>query len=195
MAYVAYEVTAGTSALAGVAALCKHLTSGTTFTTSTQPTLAEVEAWLTEGYGLINARLMNQGYEQDQTDADLLRALQPYNVWYAAAMAEYSQASAGFSEEGGGRGDMFMEMFWGSKDNRPHLGLDALIQSKAFSLLGATIDTDPTDFLSAGGHSRSEKRDMEADSDLVPFLFGRDKFSAPGTRVTSQYSGDGRADL
>lgn len=197
MAYTAYEITAGSSALNGVAALCQHLTAAGSFSTTTQPTLAQVEGWLTEGYGLINTRLMHQGYKQDQTDTDLLRALQPYNIWYAAAMAEYSQASAGFSEGSGGRGDMFMAMFWGSssRDGKLYLGLDALIQSKAFALLGAGIHTDPTDYLSVGGISRDEKRTAEQDADLVPFMFTRDKFSAPGTRVSTQYSGDGRADL
>ena len=168
------------------------------FSTTTQPTLAEVEQWLTAGYRLINMILLEYGYEQDQTDTDIKGVLQEYNVWYACSQAEYSQASAGFSAESGNRGDMFSELFWGSGKSaraQSHPGIRSIINSKAFALLGATIDTEVTAYLSAGGISRAEKRDAEADSDLVPYMFPRDKFSSPHTRTSTAYAGDGRADL
>lgn len=164
--------------------MCKAYTSSGAFSTSTQPTLAEVEQWLTEGYRLINVHLMAYGYDADQTDADVKGALQRFNVLYAAAMVEYSQASAGFTEGSSGRGDMFMRQF---ED-----GLPKLVNSVGFSRLGATKSEELSGHLSVGGRSISDKRTIETDSDHVPYLFRRGQFDNKGAAGNLQET---RSDL
>lgn len=194
MAYTGYEASSG-AAMDGVEALCKAYTSSGAFTTATQPTLAEVEQWLTEGYRMINVALMEYGYDADQTDADVKGALQRYNVLYAAAQVEYSQASAGFTEGSSGRGDMFMRQYEGRESgNGKRLvgGIGELIQSVGFSRLGATKAEELTGLLSTGGISKSDKLTIEQDSDHVGYAFTRTRFDNKGAWGGYQ---DTRADL
>ena len=183
MAYTAYEESSG-KALDGVEALCKQLTASGAFSASTQPTTTEVDDWLTEGWRQINAVLMDYGYavpsSPSSLDADFRGVLQTYNVWWAAAQAEYSQASAGFDPREGSRGDMFMEMFWGSPNGMPHQGIRKTVQSPAFLLLGASKTVELSRGLSAGGVSVGDKQTIQNDSDMDQYAFRRGQFNNPG---------------
>ena len=181
--YTAYEESTG-KALDGVEALCKHLTSSGSFSASTQPTSTEVADWLTEGWRQINGVVLGYGYEVPSApasmDADLRGALQKFNIWWACAQAEYSQPSAGFSEGQGNRGDMFMEMFWGSLDGMPPQGIRRVVSSDAFQRLGATKTRELSSGLSAGGVSVSDKQTIETDTDMEQYAFRRGQFDNPG---------------
>ena len=194
MAYTGYEEASG-KAMDGVEALCKQLTASGAFSTDTQPTLTEVEDWLTEGWRQINAVIMDRGYEVPSSpssmDADFRGVLQKFNIWWAAAQAEYSQASVGFAEGSGGRGDMFMEMFWGSEGGVPHQGIRRVVGSDAFQRLGATKTRELSAGLSAGGISVSTKQTIQTDTDMAQYAFRRGQFGNPGA-VSVQET---RADL
>ena len=200
MSYTAYEESTGKARL-GVEALCKHLTLAGAFSPATQPTLTEVEDWLTEGWRAINAVLMDYGYDVPSTpssmDADVRGVLQRYNIWYACAQAEYSQPSAGFSEGSGSRGNMFTEMFWGSRtyasgrDAGSHPGIAKTVQSAAFKRLGHTKAEELSGALTAGGVSISGKLTISADTDYPQYAFRRGQFDNPGSLGVQA----GRADL
>ena len=99
MAYKAYERTAGVSAIALVESLQRTHTNSGTFDTSSTPTLAQVESYLTIASADIAVMLADYGYAQAQTDADILAALEQWNVKGAAYMVELSMPSAGWGGE------------------------------------------------------------------------------------------------
>ena len=177
MAYTAYERATG-SCMDEVEALCKYLTADAVFSTTTQPTLAEVEEWLTAAYRIINVKLLEYGYAADQTDTDVKGALQHYNALWAAAQVEFSQPSAGFTPEGENRGDKFLKMF----DDE----LQKLINSRGFFLLGATKTEGLLDAVSAGGIRVADKRTLNDDSDFLKTRFRMGQFDDKGTHGSLQ---------
>lgn len=187
MAYTAYE-TASNEALAEVASLCRHLTTAGSFDGTTRPTLTEVERFLSLGYQMINTVLAEYGYTVPATDANVVAVLQHYNAIWAAAQAEYAQASAGFTDGGGTRGDHFMEEFVGrgpagSARVSIHIGIYGYVKSAAFKDLGDTKATELSSGLSAGGISKADKLTIATDSDMVQYAFTRSLHGNPGGTV------------
>lgn len=168
MAYTGYEVSAG-DAMNRVEALCKTLTDAGVFSTTTQPTLAEVEDWLTDGKAQVNLRLARYGYSKDQTDADVVRVLMHLNALWAAAQVEFSNPSQGFSPEEGSRGEMFLKQF--------EEQCTVTINNSGFEELGGTKASDLTELSSAGGIRYSDKETIENDTDIIPYAFTRGRFN------------------
>lgn len=183
MAYTAYE-TASNEALAEVASLCRHLTTSGSFDSNTRPTLTEVERFLTAGYRMVNLVLAEYGYTVPATDADAVGVLQHYNAIWAAAQCEYAQASAGFTDGGGNRGDRFMAEFWGEKGNEGHHpGIRSIVRSSAFQDLGDTKAQELSRGLSVGGVSKADKLTIATDSDMDQYAFTRRMHGNPGGTV------------
>lgn len=74
--------------VAGVVALCPRYGSGGTFTTTTRPTLAQVEAWIDQVSALINGYLSGKGFAIPITQTDAVTALALCVNQYAADLAE-----------------------------------------------------------------------------------------------------------
>ncbi len=111
MAYTAYERTSGTSCLNEVTALERYLTSEGIFDESTNPTLSQVEEFITDTYYEIGLKLLNYGYAQSQTDTDVVGALQHYNALGACAKVELTQPSVGYKSGENTRYDRFYKEF------------------------------------------------------------------------------------
>ena len=171
MSYTAYERTAGTSAIQMVEALQLSRTNDGTFDTSSTPTLAMVESFLTQGSAELAVMLLRYGYAQAQTDSDVLTVLQRYNVYAACLEIEMTQPSAGWTdEEATTRIGTFAK--WKA-------AADEMIRSDAFALLGGTKQRDLSDMVSYGGASISDKDTIEEDSDFEPYTFSRNQFGNP----------------
>ncbi len=81
---------------AGTAALVPRWASAGDFTTSTRPTLAQVEAWIDQISGLLNAMLARAGFTIPITDDDVKDALDLFVNQEAAAMADGVNGSGKF---------------------------------------------------------------------------------------------------
>src|SRR3990170_8887487 len=84
-----YEVSAG-SAIAQVEGYCRHLTTGGTFDTLSQPTRIWVGDQLNLEAAYIAAKLEENGYSSEQTDADVVQLLQSWNAVRAVIAIELS---------------------------------------------------------------------------------------------------------
>jgi hypothetical protein len=177
VAYTAYERTAGVSAKAFVESLQRQYTNAGTFDTSSTPTLAQVETFLTMGSGEIALKLVSNGYSQAQTESDTLTVLERFNVMAAAELIELSRPTAGgvFTEsEPVSRLNAFSS--WRRQ-------LDMLIKSNGLSALGANrTGTGQT----TGGISISDKEIIETDTDFEPLIFGKDRFQHPETVIATE---------
>ena len=170
MSYTGYE-RSGTSCLQEVEAFCRHLTEGGTFSTSSIPTLAQVERFLTDAHDQIAVWLQDYGYDSAQTDTDVLGALQIYNAYGAAALVEITQPSVSWEPREGNRYSLFQKKFEEVK---------GLIQSRGFGLLGGVKSVELSRDLSAGGISVSDKEVIETDTDHPDYWFTRDLHRHPG---------------
>ncbi len=178
MAYKAYERTAGVSAIALVESLQRTHTNSGTFDTSSTPTLAQVESYLTIASADIAVMLADYGYAQAQTDADILAALEQWNVKGAAYMVELSMPSAGWGgEEASSRSAEFRRWREDAKGQ---------IESEGFDRLGGTKERELSAFITGGGTSISDKQVIEEDSDFEPFAFTTDKFKSTGSNQAQQ---------
>ena len=171
MAYTAFERTAGTSCINEVRALERHLTSEGAFDDSTIPTLLQVEEFITDTYYEIGNYLVGYGYNQAQTDIDIVGTLQHYNALGACAKIELTQPSVGYKAGENTRYDRFYKEFTKVKD---------LIESPAFERMGATKGWVLSAGLSAGGISVSDKTDIETDADFEPYIFKKGLHGQPG---------------
>ncbi len=176
MSYSAYERTAGTSCINEVQAIERHLTTNGNFGGNSNPTLPQVEEFITDTYYELGVKLVKYGYNQVQTDTDVLGALQHYNALGASAKIELTQPSVGFKASENTRYDRLYAEF--SK-------VDDLIQSIAFERMGATKGWDLSAGMSAGGISIGDKQVIENDTDFEPYLFTKDLHRTPGIRGTN----------
>lgn len=178
MSYSAFELTAGTSCLQTVEAYCRHLTSDGRFDTTSHPTLGQVERFLTQTYYQLQAILAEQGYNPTQTDTQVVGYLENLNAVGAVGKVELTQPVTGTGEPN----ERFKEFRAAWRDGTAFIGSDA------FEALGGAR----TERVSAGvvltGTSRSRKRTVAADSDLVQPRFPR----GFGVR---QDLGEGRAEV
>ncbi len=171
MSYTAFERTTG-SVLSEVQALERHLTDSGRFSTDTTPTLSDVETFITDTYYEIGTKLLDYGYAQTQTDADVLGVLQHFNALGACAKVELTQPSVGYKAGENTRYDRFYKEFE---------KVDKMIKSPAFERMGATKSYALSAGLSAGGISISDKETIETDTDHEPYFFSRDLQKHPGT--------------
>ena|SRR3990167_3192495 len=174
MAYTAYE-TATSEALASVAALCRARTDPTdnTFKTTTKPTLAQVERFLTETYYEIGGILAKHGYSPTQTVAAVLGLLQNFNVYGACLKVEMVGPARGLANEDG---TSRLALF-----SRWKRDLIDLVEAATLDVLGGNRASGESqaDGLTAGGISISDKSTIEGDADFEPYTFTRDMFQNP----------------
>ncbi len=125
----------------GVAALVKHATDKTTglFTTTTKPTLAEVEGFLDQQSAKLNAWLAGCQYVIPVAQADAKLVLDEYANFGAAGLAELTLRNAGFKKAGeNDRADTFLALFKEAQ---------AFICSGALAALGAPQTTVEGSFI------------------------------------------------
>ena len=84
---------------AGVAALCKPYTTGSAFTTGTNPTLATVTGWLAQISSMMNVALASAGFATPITDADVTPALDGFVNALAADLVFAANARGRFYSE------------------------------------------------------------------------------------------------
>lgn len=177
MTYLAYERTAGTSCLNEVQAMERHLTDNGTFGTATIPTLSQVEEFITDTYYDISTKLVINGYDQSQTDTDVLGVLQHFNALGACAKIELTQPSVGYKTGENTRYDRFF---------KEYEKIDKFTETSALERLGATRSWNLSDGLTAGGISISDKEAIETDADHVPYFFRRDLHKHVGTKAIEE---------
>ena len=172
MAYTAYEQSSPSdAAMRQVEALQQSYTASGVFTSSTEPTLIQVELHLTTIRGRIAGALAGRGYSATQTDETVLALLMEYNSRGAAYLIEVSQPSAGFvPEESQGRMAEFAKWFDDLEDVLDGEALDGL----GASLIAGTSDAAGA---TAGGLSIAEKDTLAQDSDYPAPSFKRGQFS------------------
>lgn len=150
-----------------VGILTPHLLgTASDFTTSTSPTLAAVNSWLSSGCAIINGKLAAHGYGAIPTGNAIYGIAQQAEALYGAWWAERSRLSARVSRDENTRDTAFRKDFF-----------DMLNQLVSIDLttVGVTrTNAPPSDY--GGGISVADKETNEADSDVVKPRFGRGLF-------------------
>lgn len=134
----------------GVAALVKHIAAS--FTTTTAPTLAQVEAFLDQRSAILNGWLKREGYGIPVTQADAVNVLSHFANYGAAADAEMTQRPSGYSvDDQNRRENKFEAEFWRA---------EKYIASGALAALGVPTTGAPGPLmgLSVGGVTKSGQR-------------------------------------
>lgn len=156
-----------------VAALCMNLLSGgsTAFSTSSCPTLSNVQTWLSSGCAVIEGYLSGHRYSMPvASTAGAYSWLTNLNTLYAAAMAQSSRQSATIMPGERTVGRVYMDQFW--SELKILAGLDLTTMGVTRSTVGK---------LYAGGISLSDKELYEDDTDRTPPKFAKGMFDFPGT--------------
>ena len=153
----------GYCAASDVSSLTRNLIGGAselTFTTTTCPTLAQVNVWISTGCAVIDSRLAGEGYDTIPSTAPAYGVAQQANACYAAWFAERSRQNARTTADERTRADLFKEDFDDLMD---------ILLSMDLSRSGVT----QTSRAYAGGISVSDKRTVESDGDRVRPRFSR----------------------
>lgn len=118
--------------VAGVAAYVGHMTNaGGTFDNTTEPTIAQVEAFLDQASDMLNGWLARAAYVIPVTQADAVKVLARYANLGAAGLCELSMRSAGYAaDDENKRENKFLKMFEQAQ---------TYIDSGALAALGATV--------------------------------------------------------
>lgn len=155
-----------------VAALCQNvLGADDTFSTSTCPTLAQVNRWLTSGCAVLETRLQAQGYSVPPgSTTSIYEALKDLNTLYAVTRVEMVRTNPVFGPGQRTRGQVFREMFW-----------EELKELLSTDLTQAGLSRSSTATIYVGGISEADKDTVEDDSDRVEPRFSRDMFDFAGT--------------
>lgn len=141
------------------------LNGGSEFTTETNPSLYQVNTWLSSACNIIEAKLSDAGYEIPVSEvSSVYNWIAEVNALYAVARAEISRSTATVSPEERTRGDVFLKMFWSE--------LDALVTSDLGSM-GLTRRSDATIY--TGGTSQSKKDTFYDSDDKTQPRFRRNK--------------------
>ncbi len=145
-----------------VAALCRNLIgSASNFDTSTRPTVAQVNTWLSAGCALINTIIFGRNYSAAvQPSSPAYEFVGLANAQFAAWQAERSLTLASVQAAERTRADMFKKDF-----------NDSLNLIKTLSLGQAGVGQQSNVY--TGGISQADKQDQEADSDRVTPRFVR----------------------
>lgn len=155
-----------------VFALCRNLVSpSTAFSTSTCPTLDQVNVWLSSGCSQIELKLATCGYNVPAASGTIIYDhLAHLNTIFAAGWAHNSRMTATVTPEDRTMGDRYLESF---KD-----GLGMLCEED-LTLAGLTRISGRE--LYAGGISVADKQQQEVNTDRVKPRISRDMFRYPGT--------------
>ena len=153
-----------------VSVLTPHLLNGASvFDTSTSPTLATVNVWLSSGCAIINTKLATHGYGAIPAGNVVYGLAQQAEASYAAWWAERSRLSARVARDENTRDTAFRKDFFSLLDQLALMDL---------SLLGISrINISSAGYAYAGGISVSDKDANASDSDIVQPRFARDMFS------------------
>jgi len=88
--YSAFEVQQG-GVLERVEAICRHLTSGGSFTDATPISLTDVEMFINDSYYWLCGELAKNGYSLTVTDTEVKAVLGQIQALDAVAQVEFSQ--------------------------------------------------------------------------------------------------------
>jgi len=162
-----------------IAALCQNILNvEDNFSTSTSPTLTEVNVWLSSGCSILETRLAAAGYSVPvATTSRAYDWLKQLNTFYGVAMAEWSRTNVITGPGERTRGQRFEEMFWN--------GLDTFLKSDLTQL---GIDRVSSGRIYAGGTRQSDKETFESDEDRVNPRIRRGMFSFPNTLRPDRYT-------
>ena len=162
-----------------VAGLTRNLIApGSTFTTSTSPTLASVNGWLSAGSALIDTRLASAGYGPIPAGNVAYDLAVQANAAFGAWWAERSRTNARVATNERTRADYFKKDF--------NDLMDVLL---ALDLSRGGVSQ--TSVAYAGGQSVADKDTVEADGDRVQPRFVRGMFENPeAPRPTAGQAGD-----
>jgi hypothetical protein len=136
------------------------------------PSASEVNDWLDEGAGYIDAKLSNAGYTTPvASSASAYKLLRNLNATFGAAMVEMSRNVANTAAGEQTRGAMLESRFWKGVDNLLTVDLSAL-------------GVPYTSAIYAGGISIADKNSVEDNTDRPMTAFKRGMFANPGAGTT-----------
>jgi hypothetical protein len=84
-----------------VAALTKRFTSAGAYSTTTTPSLAQVEAWIDQISAILNVLLAEQRFSIPITDADIVLMLKNFVAMQVADLCNYANSAGRFFSEKG----------------------------------------------------------------------------------------------
>ena len=165
----------------GVGGLCYNLLGGKTdFSTSTTPTLAQVEEWLSSGCSIIEAKLTSVGYDVPPAANTIIYAwLADLNNLWASSKAEMARTNITLGPGERTRGQVFEEQFW--------RGIRQLLDG---DLTFAGLSRTSTAKIYVGGVSQDDKDTWEDTSDRVKPRFFRGQYAFDET-IRPDYSTSG----
>lgn len=169
MSYTAFE-TANGEAKADVEALCRHAAESG-FSSSTVPTLAAVERWLTTSYYWIQGLLHRAGLSGTQTATNVVAILQELNVYDVCIKVEMALPTQIESGDPNERFQVFV-------DRRAEL-LDAIRDGTLAGLGASEYDAGQRKPV-AGGLSIARKAVLTEDTDAVQPRATIGRFNNPG---------------
>jgi hypothetical protein len=151
-----------------VAALCKNTLAGAAnFSTNTNPTITEVESWLSSGCAIIEARLSSYGYAIPASEGTAIYDwLADLNNLFAASKAEMSRVNVTLGPGERTRGQVFYQMF-----------KDGINEIDSLDLTSMGLSRISDDAIYVGGVSQDTKDTYEDDSDRVKPRFARGQFA------------------
>ena len=153
----------------GIAALTPHLVvGGSSFKTTTRPTLIQVEAFLDDGAALMDMEFAGLGFTVPVTNATAKLVLAPVNEFYGASFAE-AGPELGRAGPPGDLDETFKDSYWW---RRYRDAMDKLTAGQGFGLelIGASRGIDVFE-PHAGGLSVDEKDEHWDDDDFVKPAF------------------------
>jgi hypothetical protein len=147
-----------------VSMLCRNLVGAASgFDTSTSPTLAQVNVWLSSGCAQINSVIGSRGYGAIPATSAAYQFASDANAQFAAMRAEQSRINARIAPGERTRADKFKQGFD-----------DAIKELKMLDLSRLGVGADSQVY--AGGISISDRDNVEADNDRVQSRFVRGMF-------------------
>lgn len=138
------------------------------FTSTTMPSKAAVESFLSSGCAIIESKLQARGYSIPVPGNSVIYTrVKQLETWYGAAEAESVRMTARVAVTERTRAQFFATKF--------EKGLDKLLDEDL-----SRAGLSHTSKAYAGGISRSDKDAVEADTDRVAPRFERDQFRHEG---------------
>jgi len=160
------------AAASDIAGMCRNLLGPATgFGTSTSPTLANVNSYLSSGCGIIESTLSSKGYDVPVAEGTAARDwLRNLNMLYAAGMSELTRINITLTPGERTRGQVLLDYFW--KQLGQFTALD-------LTTMGVTRSTS-RGTLFVGGISEASKDTYDTDSDRIAPRFARGMFATSG---------------
>lgn len=161
-----------------VEAFCAHLTESGVFDTTTNPTLAQVEQWLTTSHAMIAGALLQSDYAVEQTSSIVLGILEELNGLDTAIKVELNNPTTINGEPN----DRFKWM----QDRRNELL--GLLDGRGLASVGAITTGETSLVMAITGTSHSEKESIYNDPDYIQQRFKRGFGKNP--RAGANYDND-----